>query len=119
KDLRTEHREAKQLQAQAVAADGGLEMIYFEYKKFSLDAVHCSVTALGRHLSGEHDDGHSELTLSVIPNTPPEEVTNTIIHANHALLCAAVGANEFVRSEASKTALSGLWKEFEDNGWRQ
>ena len=94
-------------------------MIYFEYRKFSLDAVHCSVTALGRHLSAEHGDGRSELTLSVIPNTPPEEVLNTILHANHALLCAAVGAIELVRCEASNTALSGLWAEFEANGWRQ
>jgi hypothetical protein len=119
KDLRTDHPEAKQLQALAIAADGELEMIYFEYRRFSLDAVHCSVTALGRHLSGEHSDGRSELTLSVIPNTPPEEVLNTIMHANHALLCAAVGANELVRCESSYTALSGLWTEFEANGWQQ
>jgi Family of unknown function (DUF5677) len=119
KDLRAVHPEAEQLQAQAVAADGELEVIYFEYRKFSLDAVHCSVTALGRHLSGEHGDGVSKLTLSVIPNAAPEETVNTIMHANHALLCAAVGANELVRCESSKTALSDLWAEFEANGWRQ
>jgi len=119
KDLRTDHPEAKQLQAQAIAADGELEMIYFEYRRFSLDAVHCSVTALGRHLSGKHSDGRSELTLSVIANASPEEVLNTIMHANHALLCAAVGANELVRCESSNTALSGLWSEFEASGWRQ
>jgi uncharacterized protein DUF5677 len=119
KDLRTEHSEAKQLKARAVAAGGELEMIYFEYRRFSLDAVHCSVTALGRHLSGEHSDRRSELILSVIPNTPPEEVLNTVVHANHALLCAAVGANELVRCESSNIPLSGLWAEFEANGWRQ
>jgi Family of unknown function (DUF5677)/Domain of unknown function (DUF4279) len=118
KELRTNNPAAKRLETQAVAADGGLEMIYFEYKKFSLDAVHCSVTALGRHLYGEHRDGHSELTLSVIPNTPLEEVINTIMHANYALLCAAVGANDLVRCESSNSVLSGLWKEFEANGWQ-
>jgi antitoxin HicB len=119
KDLRTAHPEAAQLQAQAVAADGELETIYFEYRKFSLDAVHCSVTALGRHLSGEHGVGNSELTLSVIPSSPPEEILNTIMHANHALLCAAVGANELVRCESLKAVLSGLWAEFKANGWRR
>jgi hypothetical protein len=119
KELRTSHPEAKQLEARAVAADGELGMAYFEYRKFSLDAVHCSVTALRRHLSGEHGDGRSELTLSVIPNTPPEEVLNTVLHANHALLCAAVGANELVRCDTSRAVLSDLWIEFEANGWRQ
>jgi hypothetical protein len=119
KDLRADHPEAKQLEAKVVASDGGLEMIYFEYKRFSLDAVHCSIYALGRHLSGVHNEDHSELTLSVIPNTPPEEVLNTIMHANHVLLCAAVGVNELVRCELSNDALSSLWTEFETTGWPQ
>jgi hypothetical protein len=94
-------------------------MVYYEYRRFSLDAVHCSVTALGRHVAGEHSDGHSELILSVIPNTPPEEVLATVMHANHVLLCAAVGANELVRCDPSNTALSRLWNEFKANGWPQ
>lgn len=119
KDLRADNPGAKQLQVQEIAADGQLEMIYFEYRKFSLDSLHCSVTALGRHLSGQHRDGRSEITLSVIPNTTPAEVLNTILHANHALLCAAVGANELVRCESSNTVLSSLWAEFEASGWPQ
>jgi len=119
KELRTSHPEPKQLQARAVAADGQLDMVYFEYKRFSHDAVHCSVTALGRHLTAEHGPGRSELVLSVIPNTSPEEVLNTVTHANHALLCAAVGANKLVRCGPLNTVLSDLWAEFEANGWRK
>ena len=70
KDFRMHHPEAKLLEARAVAANGGLEMIYFEYKKFSLDAVHCSVTALGaasiwrarRRPLGTHIERRSEHT---------------------------------------------------------
>ena len=119
KMLRTDHPEPKQLEARAVAADGKLEMVYYVYRRFSLDAVHCSVSALGRHVSGEHSDGRSELILSVIPNTPPEEVLDTVTHANHALLCAAIGVNELVRCDSSNTALSRLWDEFKANGWPQ
>ena len=119
KMLRTDHPEPKQLEARAVAADGKLEMVYYVYRRFSLDAVHCSVSALGRHVSGEHSDGHSELILSVIPNTLPEEVLDTVTHANHVLLCAAVGANELVRCNSSNAALSRLWDEFKANGWPQ
>jgi hypothetical protein len=119
KTLRTDHPEPKQLKAKAVAADGKLEMVYYEYRRFSLDAVHCSVTALVRHVSGEHSDSRSELVLSVIPNTPPKEVLDTVMHANHALLCAAIGVNEFVQCDSSNAALSRLWDEFKANGWRQ
>jgi len=43
------------------AAEGGVEMAYFEYARLSLDAVHCSVTALGYHLSSERTQAKTEL----------------------------------------------------------
>jgi Family of unknown function (DUF5677) len=116
KELRAQHPMAKQLEAKAVADEGGLGMIYYEYKRVSFDAVHCSVFALGRHLSREQGDDISELVLSVIPNTPPKEVMDTIVNANRALLLASVGANDLVRCDSSNETLSGLWAEFEANG---
>ena len=39
------------LKANKAAAEGSVEFAYIEYARLSLDGVHCSVTALGRHLS--------------------------------------------------------------------
>ncbi|MDF0523305.1 hypothetical protein P0R31_39630 [Bradyrhizobium yuanmingense] len=54
-----------ELQAARTAAAGVVELSYVEYMRFSLDAVHCSVTALGRHLSHEKTDAGIELLVSV------------------------------------------------------
>jgi transposase len=56
-----------------------------EYMRLSLDAVHCSVTALGRHLSSEPVEGGAALTVSVEARTSPAELLGTVEHACRAL----------------------------------
>jgi hypothetical protein len=82
----------KKLNARKTAIDGRGEMAYFEYIRLSLDAVHCSVTALGHHLRGERVKG--ELELSVVPQTTPAQELSTVLHACHALLMTARGTDE-------------------------
>jgi hypothetical protein len=86
----------KKLSADKTAAQGQVETAYIEYGRLSLDAVHCSIVALGRHLSSERTDDKVELTVNVIPRTPPNEVLSTILHTCRALMRVAVGANELV-----------------------
>jgi hypothetical protein len=107
----------KKLNARQTAAVGGVEMAYQEYLRLSLDAVHCSVTALGYHLSSEHTPGKSELVLSVVPNVPPGGALSTVLHACRALIAAARAADELVGSTTAGATLAELEVEFVGNDW--
>lgn len=107
----------KKLRADKTAAEGPVEPSYVEYARLSLDAAHCSITALGRHLSSERTVAKTELTVSVIPRTPPKEVLSTVLHACRALMGAAIGTNEVIGFTSLTDTLSALVAEFEKNGW--
>jgi hypothetical protein len=115
----TEHfPTAKKLRADKIAAQGVLELSYIEYARLSLDAVHCSVTALGRHLSSIRTDTKTELTVSVIPNMPAGEVMQTVLRACQALMGASIAVNELLGFTSANDALSALDREFDQN-WLQ
>ncbi len=107
----------KKLRADEIAAQGVVELAYVDYLAFSLDALHCSVRSLGRHLSSVRTETTDELTVSVVPNTPPKEVLSTMLHACSALMGAAVAANEQIGFTTASPALAALHAEFEANGW--
>jgi hypothetical protein len=109
----------KKLQASKTAAEGVVETTYVEYGRLSLDAVHCSITALGRHVWSERTNGKIELVVSVIPNTPPREVLSTVLHACRALMGAAVTVNELLGFTGVTATLASLMTEFEANGWQK
>jgi len=117
RELGKQFPRTKKLHADKTAAEGAVETAYVEYGRLSLDAVHCSVTALGRHLSSKRTEGRVELTVSVIPRTPPEEVLSTVLHACRALMGVTVGANELVGFTSVTPKLGALVTEFEQNGW--
>ncbi|MFK4488893.1 DUF5677 domain-containing protein [Bradyrhizobium sp. USDA 336] len=105
------------LQASKTAAAGVVELSYVEYMRFSLDAVHCSVTALGRHLSHEKTADSMELLVSVEANTTVEEQHDTILHACNALLGTAVAANELLGFTSASEQLARQFDEFRAAGW--
>ena len=107
----------KKLHANEIAAQGVVELAYVDYLAFSLDALHCSVRSLGRHLSSERTETTDELTVSVVPNTPPKEVLSTVLNACSALMGAAVAANEQIGFTTASAALAALHTEFVTNGW--
>jgi hypothetical protein len=119
RDLDKKFPSMKKLQASKTAAEGVVEIAYIEYVRFSLDGVHCSVMALGKHLARESAKGNVEITVSVIPRTSDEETKSTILHACCALTGAAVGANELVGFTAASTMLGTLVTEYESNGWQR
>jgi hypothetical protein len=108
---------AKKLHADEIASQGVVELAYVDYLTFSLDALHCSVRALGRHLSSKRTESIDELTVSVVPQTPPGEVLSTVLHACRALMGAAIAANELIGFTTASSALAALHDEFEANGW--
>jgi hypothetical protein len=107
----------KKLRADKIAFGGVVDLSYIEYLRFSLDSLHCSVTALGRHLSSKRTAATDELTASVIPNTPPREILSTVLHACRALMGAVVAANEIVGFASGGDRVAELMTEFENNGW--
>ena len=107
----------KKLHANEIAAQGVVELADVDYLAFSLDALHCSVRSLGRHLSSVRSETTDELTVSVVPNTPPKEVLSTVLHACSALMGAAVAANELIGFTSASPALAALHTQFEANGW--
>ncbi|MGB8526684.1 MAG: hypothetical protein WCD75_07565, partial [Rhodoplanes sp.] len=80
-------------------------------------AVHCSITALGRHLSSERTPDKTELILNVVPQTTAAEVLSTIAHACNGLIGVAIGTNEMLGVTAESSNLGNLMAEFEGANW--
>lgn len=117
KDLAERFPKTKKLHADKTAATGAVETAYVEYVRLSLDAVHCSVMALGRHVSTQRLEDRAELTVNVEARTTPAELRSTVLHACRALMGTAVGANELVGFTNVSDKLGALVTEFEKNGW--
>jgi hypothetical protein len=110
--------EMRKLNASKIAAEGAVEMAYVQYARLSLDGVHCSVTALGRHLSREQiAKNRTELVVSVEARTSDAEILSAILHPCRALMGVAVGANEILGFTAANAQLGAMVTEFEKNGW--
>lgn len=89
--------ERKKLRTNKVARQTVVELAYVEYARLSIEAVHCSVTALGRHLDREELNGNIHvLNLNVVPKIKSEEVRETLILLCRALQGVTVGANELL-----------------------
>jgi hypothetical protein len=118
KDIRKKFPAPKKLNANTTAAEGVVETAYVQYARLSLDGVHCSVTALGRHLTREQvAENLTELVVSVEAVTSGEEMLSAILHSCRALLGVAVGANEILEFTAASAKLKALQTEFENMGW--
>lgn len=117
KEMAKQFSEMKKLRADKTAAEGAVEAAYVEYMRLSLDAVHCSVTALGRHLTSERAEGRAELTVRVEAKTTPAELLGTVEHACRALMGTAVGANELLGFTSETGQLAALVSEFEKSDW--
>ena len=109
----------KKLNAKKTARAGPAELAYVEYARLFLDAVHCSITALGRHLSKKSSPEKTELVLSVVPQTPSVEVIATIAHACNGLIGVAIETNEMLGSAAENDNLRNLLTELEGSIWAQ
>jgi hypothetical protein len=118
KDIGKKFPEPKKLSASKTAEEGVFETAYVEYARLSLDGVHCSVTALRRHLIREQiAENHTEFVVSVEARTSDAEILSTILHSCRALTGVAVGANEILGFTAASGQLGIMVTEFETNGW--
>lgn len=112
--------EPKKIHASKTAAEGVVELSYVEYLRLSHDGVHCSVTALGRHLSREQvAENHTQLVVSVEARTSDTEMLAAILLACRALMGVAVGTNEMLGGTIISAQLGTLVMEWETNGWAE
>lgn len=80
--------------------------------------MHCSVTALGRHLSREQvSENHSELVVTVEANTTDREMLSAITDSCRALIGVAIGANEILGFTTATEPLAKLFAEFQASNW--
>jgi len=118
KDIGKQFPETKKLNASKTAAVGAVEIAYAEYLRLSLDGVHCSVTALGRHLDRQRvAENHTELVVSVEAKTTDKEMLLAIVHSCRALIGVAVGANEVLGFTAATEQLTSAVAEFDASDW--
>jgi len=108
----------KKLHADKTARETVVELAYVEYARLSLDAVHCSLTALGRHITKETvSPERTEITINVEARIAPTERLATLLHLCRALTGAAIGANELLGFTSVSQRLTEMVEEFENNGW--
>jgi hypothetical protein len=100
--------DSKKLRVNEIAEKTLVRSAYVKYSRLSLEAVHCSVTALGRHLEREKVEGGYVLGVTVHPTPKPSEVLNTLVHLCRALLWTAVTANELLGFTSESDQLGPL-----------
>jgi hypothetical protein len=108
----------KKLHADRTAKATVIEQAYVDYARLPLDAVHCSMTALNRHLIVERvSPERTEITATVEARITPAERLSTILHLCRALTGVAITANELLGFTSVCGRLTATVEEFENNGW--
>jgi hypothetical protein len=105
---------SKKLHIDKLAENTVVGSIYVEYSRLSLEAVHCSITALGRHLERETIEDGYVLTVNVHPDPRPDEILNTLVHLSRGLLWTAITSNELLGFTSISTRLGQLADEFDE-----
>ena len=120
REVAERHPEAKKLTASEIADKSVIELLYVIYQQLSLEALHCSITALGRHLTREQGEAANwELVLSVGPRIGEGTLFKTPIQICDAVICVTVTTNELVGFTSQSERLAELANEFTANGWHR
>jgi hypothetical protein len=118
RELADKYKDPKKLHASDVAAMGVLGLHYVDYVRLSLDPLHCSVTALGRHIKSERESEHRTVVdISVEPRLYDNEIATTVRELCRAVMAVAIAANELVGYTSAGGQLTTAVEEFERMGW--
>jgi hypothetical protein len=104
--------------ATEVAAMSAVKFAYLPYFQLSLDAVHPSLAALGRHLHSEQEADGKYLTVRVVPPPKAGELLETIDWACDALLGVCVAVNELLGGTAKNDALRAVFEKLQNRPLR-
>jgi hypothetical protein len=118
RDLADTYKDPKKLHAPEVAAMGVVGLYYVDYTRLSLDALHCSVTALARHIRSERVSEHQTVVdISVEPQLHDNESAKTVRHLCRAVMAVAITANELLGNTIAGGQLTTAVEEFDRMGW--
>lgn len=92
--IKKQYPKISKLNVNKTAAKGAIEQAYVTYGLLSLDSVHPSISALGRHLRSEQDSGETFLSMEIVPRHRPEEFAMTLRMGSEALLGVSLVASE-------------------------
>jgi hypothetical protein len=91
---------------------------YVDYTRLSLDSLHCSITALGRHIKSERiSENQTMVDISVEPRLHNEETAKTVRHLCRAVMAVAIAANELLGNTNAGGQLMTAVQEFDRMGW--
>lgn len=118
REIAKAYGDPKKLHADKVAAMGKLEVHYVDYARLSLDSLHCSITALGRHITKEMEgNDHTIITLNVEPRVTDKERLGTVLLLCRSLMGAVYAVHDMVGPATGFGAFVLMVDEFEANGW--
>jgi hypothetical protein len=97
RELSETYKDPRKLQASDVAGMGVIGLYYVDYIRLSLDSLHCSVTALGRHIRTERpSENRTTVNISVEAQLHNNETAKTVRHLCRAVMAVAITANELL-----------------------
>jgi hypothetical protein len=118
RELSDTYKDPKKLQASDVAAMGVVGLYYVDYIRLSLDSLHCSVTALGRHIKTERpSETQTTMNISVEATLHNDETAKTVRHLCRAVMAVAITANELLGNTSAGGQLTTAVEEFDRMGW--
>jgi hypothetical protein len=120
REITDTYKNPTKLHADDVAAMGVIGLYYLDYTRFSLDPLHCSVTALGRHVKSERlSETKTMVDISVEPRLYDNETAQTVRHLCRPVMAVAITANELLGNTSAGGQLTTAVEEFERMGWTQ
>jgi hypothetical protein len=118
RQLADTYKDPKKLHASDVAAMGVLGLYYVDYTRLSLDSLHCSVTALGRHIRSERlSKTRTTVDISVEARLHNDETAKTVRHLCRPVMAVAITANELLGNTSAGGQLTTAVEEFDRLGW--
>jgi hypothetical protein len=118
RELADTYKDPRKLYASDVAAMGVIGLYYVDYTRLSLDSLHCSFTALGRHIKSERVlENRTMVNISIEPQLHNDEIAKTVRHLCRAVMAVAITANELMGNTSTGGQLTTAVQEFDRMGW--
>jgi hypothetical protein len=107
-EIKKKYPKLTKLNVNKTAARGPVEHAYISYSRLSLDSVHPSISALGRHVRSKRDGNTMQYFLDITPSHRALDYADTLRMACEALLGVSIGTNEILGGSSMNESLNAL-----------
>jgi hypothetical protein len=118
RESETRFPDGKKLRVDRTALGGLVELVYATFAQLSLEAVHPSVTALGRHVRTELEGDTRHLVVDVVPEVAERELLRTVWWACDALVGVTIAFNEAVGGTTMDGAIRAVLEDLRSRSAR-